>query len=213
MVASSSNRSRRRLLAMCLETPYVLAVDDSPAKNLLRQVAVPSAKLDGTLTPFTAPRIQSWFFQPLGRLPDEDVAANSEARSPTSWHHVPAFPTEVGGPVAHQAASTLEEITARIGRLCRVAHRMGERRFDHFAGCVCLFRRPVPEARPEPMRHGGDAEFFDQFRQRHVGERLPAWTAEHQAGTVTAFPCVVQERKRLYLRKTSYARFGPCQRR
>ena len=51
---------------MYLETPYVLAVDDSPAKNLLRQVAVPSAKLDGTLTPFTAPRIQGWFFQPLG---------------------------------------------------------------------------------------------------------------------------------------------------
>ena len=50
---------------MYLETPYVLAVDDSPAKNLLRQVAVPSAKLDGTLTPFKTPRIQGWFFQPL----------------------------------------------------------------------------------------------------------------------------------------------------
>ena len=51
---------------MYLETPYVLAVDDSPAKNLLRQVGVPRAKLDGTLTPFTAPRIQGWFFQPVG---------------------------------------------------------------------------------------------------------------------------------------------------
>ena len=51
---------------MYLETPYVLAVDDSPAKNLLRQVAVPSAKLDGTLTPFTAAKIQGWLFQPLG---------------------------------------------------------------------------------------------------------------------------------------------------
>ena len=39
---------------------------------------------------------------------------------------------EVDRPVVHQAApSALEEITARIGRLCRIAHRMGERRFDH----------------------------------------------------------------------------------
>ena len=51
---------------MYIETPYVLAVDDSPAKNLLRQVAVPSAKIHGTLTPFTAAKIQGWLFQPLG---------------------------------------------------------------------------------------------------------------------------------------------------
>ena len=71
--------------------------------------------------------------------------------------------TEIGCPLVHQAAPTLEEITAGVGRLCRVAHRMGERGFDHLAGCIRLLRGPVPEARPEPMRHGGDAEFFDQL--------------------------------------------------
>src|SRR3989442_7386316 len=49
---------------MYLKTPNVLAVDESPAKNLLQQIAVPSAKLDGTLTPFTADKVQGWLFQP-----------------------------------------------------------------------------------------------------------------------------------------------------
>ena len=34
----------------------------------------------------------------------------------------------------------LEEIAAGVGRLCRVAHRMGERGFDHLAGCIRLLR-------------------------------------------------------------------------
>ena len=72
-------------------------------------------------------------------------------------------PPEIGGPVVHQAAPTLEEITAGVGRLCRVAHRMGERGFDHLTRRIRLLRRPVPEARPEAMRHGGDAEFLDQL--------------------------------------------------
>ena len=48
-------------------------------------------------------------------------------------------------PIVHQAASALEEITPRIGRLRWVAHRMGERGLDHFAGCVCTLRRAIPE--------------------------------------------------------------------
>ena len=54
------------------------------------------------------------------------------------------------GPVVHQAVPTLEEITAGVGRLRRVTHRMGERGLDHLAGCARPFRGPVPEARPEP---------------------------------------------------------------
>ena len=73
-------------------------------------------------------------------------------------------PHEVGGPLVHQAAPTLEEITAGVGRLGGVLYRMGECGLDHFAGCVRPFRGPVPEARPEPMRHGGDAEFLGQSR-------------------------------------------------
>ena len=70
---------------------------------------------------------------------------------------------------------------------------MGECGLDHFLGCARPFRGPVPEARPEPMQHGGDAESFDQVRQRHVGKRLPAGTAEQQARAVTAPPWVVQD--------------------
>ena len=49
------------------------------------------------------------------------------------------------------------------------------------------------------MRHGDDAEFFDQIRQRHVGERLPAWTAEHQAkaGTPEQFAKFTEGARRL----------------
>ena len=59
---------------------------------------------------------------------------------------------------------------------------MGERGFDHLTRRIRLLRRPVPEARPEPMWHGGDAEFFDQPAQRYVGERLPTRVGEHEAG-------------------------------
>ncbi len=75
-------------------------------------------------------------------------------------------------------------------------YRMGECGLNHFAGCVRPFRGPVPEARPEPMRHGGEAEFLDQFRERRIGEWLPAQTAEHEAGAVAPSLCVVQDRER-----------------
>ena len=74
---------------------------------------------------------------------------------------LPVCPAEVGGPVVHQAAPAIKEITARIRCLGGVAYCMGERGLDHFARCVCPLRRLIPKARPEPMRHGGDAEFFD----------------------------------------------------
>ena len=51
---------------MHLKTPYVLALDASPARNLVQQIATPSAKLDGTLTPFTADKVQAWLFQRTG---------------------------------------------------------------------------------------------------------------------------------------------------
>ena len=69
-----------------------------------------------------------------------------------------------GGPGSATTLVYPTEITARVGRLGGVLYRMGECGLDHFAGCVRPFRGPVPEARPEPMRHGGDAEFLDQFR-------------------------------------------------
>ena len=111
-------------------------------------------------------------------------------------HHVLACPTEVARPLVHQAAPTLEEITACVGRLGGVLYRMGERGLDHFAGCVRPFRGPVPEARPEPMRHGSDAEVLGQSWQRHGGEWLPAPTAEHETGAIAPCLYVVQDRER-----------------
>ena len=49
---------------MHLKTPWILAVDDSPKKNLLRQVAAPSLQRLGTLTPFKTEKIQGWLFKP-----------------------------------------------------------------------------------------------------------------------------------------------------
>ena len=57
---------------------------------------------------------------------------------------LPVLPIQVGRPVVHQAAPTLEEITACVGRLGGVLYRVGERGLDHFAGCVRPFRGPVP---------------------------------------------------------------------
>ena len=91
-----------------------------------------------------------------------------DATKRLSCHNGFACPPEVGAHSSIRRRRRSKRSLARIGRLCRVAHRMGERGLDHFAWCVCPLSRPIPKARPEPMRHGGDAEFFDQFRQRHV---------------------------------------------
>ena len=106
------------------------------------------------------------------------------------------LPVEICGPIVHQPPPTLKEVTAGVGRLGGALYRMSECGLDHFAGCVRPFRGPVPEARPEPMRHGGDAEFLGQSRERHGGEWLPAETAEHEAGAIAQSLYVVQDRER-----------------
>jgi superfamily II DNA or RNA helicase len=49
---------------MQLKTPLVLTVDETPKKNLLRQVAVPAAVRDGKLSRFTEGAIRGWLFAP-----------------------------------------------------------------------------------------------------------------------------------------------------
>jgi hypothetical protein len=49
---------------MLLTTPYVLGIDDSPGKNLLRQVAARRETLEGTLSNFTGARARGWLFHP-----------------------------------------------------------------------------------------------------------------------------------------------------
>ena len=57
--------------------------------------------------------------------------------------HLPVYSTEVGGPVVHQTAPTLEEITARIRCLGGVAYRMGERGFDLWVANYYSARNPL----------------------------------------------------------------------
>ena len=57
---------------------------------------------------------------------------------------VAVCPPEVARPVVHQAAPTLEEITARVGRLGGVLYRVGERGLDYLAGHARPFRGPRP---------------------------------------------------------------------
>lgn len=49
---------------MYLKTPFVLAVDIAPAKNLLRQIAAPIENVEGRLIPFRSERFQGWLFKP-----------------------------------------------------------------------------------------------------------------------------------------------------
>ena len=67
----------------------------------------------------------------------------------------------------------LEEITAGVGRLGGVLYRMGECGLDHFAGCVRPFRGPVPEARPEPVRHAAMPSSLANFDSVTVESGFP----------------------------------------
>ena len=127
----------------------------------------------------------------------EPALPASALRHPSQHRAAPCTRLASDSPGSSVAAPHCSAVaTARCPPSRSGAHRMGELGLDRLTRRIRLLCRPVPEARPEPMRHGGDAEFLDQFRQRHVGERLPAGPAEHQAGAVTASPCVVQDRER-----------------
>ena len=80
--------------------------------------------------------------------------------------HLPVCSTEIGGQVVHEAAPTLEEITAGVGRLGGVLYRMGECGLDHFAGsgpCSPVpFDARVPahgDFRPPPSGVVGASQF------------------------------------------------------
>jgi superfamily II DNA or RNA helicase len=49
---------------MLLRLPYVLGVNESPAKNLLRQVAEGAKRIEGSLSNFTTERVRGWLFEP-----------------------------------------------------------------------------------------------------------------------------------------------------
>src|SRR5688572_4976053 len=92
---------------MHLTTPSVLAVDESPAKNLLQQIAVPSAKLDGTLAPFTAHKVQGWLFQPAAGA-ETILVVPPQTKLP----RLPNNHTRVIGADVADGAAALVDVTA-----------------------------------------------------------------------------------------------------
>ena len=82
--------------------------------------------------------------------------------------------------VIHEPAPTLEQVGAPVGRLDPVADHVRQSRLDHLPGMVCLLTQPVPEARPEAVRHRRDVQLPEQFRQRRVRERLASNARKHQ---------------------------------
>ena len=59
---------------------------------------------------------------------------------------------EIGGPLVHQAAPTLEQVRPRVGRFDLVLHRVRERRLDDLAWVIRFLRRPVSKGGPEAGR-------------------------------------------------------------
>ena len=87
---------------------------------------------------------------------------------------------QVAGPVIHEPASTLEQVRALVGCLDLAADLVRQGSLRHFARMIGLFGRPVPEARPEAVRHRRDVQLPEQFRQRRVRERLAPNAGKHE---------------------------------
>ena len=79
---------------------------------------------------------------------------------------------QVAGPVIHEPAATLEQVRAPVGCLDLAADLVRKGSLRHLARMIGLFGRPVPEARPEAVRHRRDVQLPEQFRQRRVPDRL-----------------------------------------
>ena len=71
---------------------------------------------------------------------------------------------QVAGPVIHEPAPTLEQVRAPVGRLDLAADLVRKGSLRHLARVIGLFGRPVPEARPEAVRHRRNVQLPEQFR-------------------------------------------------
>ena len=80
---------------------------------------------------------------------------------------------QVVGPVAPEPA--LEQVRAPAGCLDRVANLVRQRRLRHLARMIRLLGCPVPETRPEAVRHGCDPQRPEQFQHGHI----PDWPTAH----------------------------------
>ena len=78
------------------------------------------------------------------------------ALTPTSESAPYAIRPRRHSPVRRLWPPPLEQVRPRISRLGLVPDHMRKCRLDDFAWVVRLLGRPVPEARPEAVRHGRD---------------------------------------------------------
>ena len=102
---------------------------------------------------------------------------------------------QVPGPVVHDDAVPLKQVGAGIGLLHPVPDHMRQDRLDHLPGMVRLFGRPVPEPRPEAVRHGRDVHLPEEFRHRRVRKRLAPNARKHQRKATTYCPRLLQNLK------------------
>ena len=100
---------------------------------------------------------------------------------------------QVGRPVVHQLPSALEQVRAPIGCLDPVLYHMRQGGLDDLAGMIRLLGRPVPETRPEPVRHSRDLELPEQFRQRRVREWLSVHARKHERTVATERPSHLED--------------------
>ncbi len=78
----------------------------------------------------------------------------------------------------HERPPSLEQIRAPAGRLDGVDVHVSQRQFAHFTRRIRALRRPVTEARTEPVRHRTDLQPPDQLRDRPLVERPAAGRGE-----------------------------------
>ena len=98
----------------------------------------------------------------------------------------PVRPARYFCPVIHQPTPTLEQVGASVRGLDLVLHHMRQRCLDDLPGVIRLVGRPIPERRPEPVRHGRDLFCWSNWRSWGVGEGLPGLSGEDQPSAATA---------------------------
>ncbi len=89
-------------------------------------------------------------------------------------------PIEIVCPCLHQDTSALEQVRTRIGRFHLVANRMGQRGLGDFTRCVGTLAAPVPEARPEAVRHSHDTQVSKQRGECAAGKCAALRRRENQ---------------------------------
>ena len=91
------------------------------------------------------------------------------------------------GPRLHERSPPLEQVRAPVGRLDAFRVHVGQRQLAHLPRRVRTLRHPVPEARPEPVRHHPDLQLADKLRES-LRRR-----ARHRAAKGTPAPSRPQE--------------------